>query len=103
MVVGNVQSGKTANMAGVIAMAADYGYNFFIILTGTIDNLRKQTRERLIEDLNSEHCTVDFRSLDSLSSKTAYPDRLQDLSLTDSNRRYITVCLKNSSRLKDLL
>src|SRR5690606_30251061 len=50
-----------------------------------------------------DHCTVDFRSLDNLSTKTSYPDRLQDLSLIDSNRRYITVCLKNSSRLRDLL
>lgn len=104
MVVGNVQSGKTANMAGVIAMAADYGFNFFIILTGTIDNLRKQTRERLIGDLNSENCNVDFRALDYLSTKTSYPDRLQDLFLSDtSNKRYISVCLKNSTRLKDLL
>lgn len=104
MVVGNVQSGKTANMAGVIAMAADYGYNFFIILTGTIENLRKQTRERLISDLNSENCNIDFRSLDYLSTKTPYPDRLQDLFLSDtSNKRYISVCLKNSTRLRDLL
>ena len=30
LVLGNVQSGKTANMSGVISMAADLGYNFFI-------------------------------------------------------------------------
>ncbi|HEM6264893.1 TPA: hypothetical protein U2D20_000154 [Streptococcus suis] len=47
LVLGNVQSGKTANMAGVISMAADQGYNFFIVLTGTIENLRKQTSDRL--------------------------------------------------------
>lgn len=104
MVVGNVQSGKTANMAGVIAMAADYGYNFFIVLTGTIENLRRQTRERLISDLEYPNCNLDFRALDNLSGKTSYPDKLQDLYLGDSsNKRYLTVCLKNSSRLKDLL
>lgn len=50
LVIGNVQSGKTANMAGVISLAADYGYNFFIVLSGTIENLRKQTSNRLFND-----------------------------------------------------
>lgn len=103
MVVGNVQSGKTANMAGVIAMAADYGYNFFVILTGTIDNLRKQTRDRLINDLRYPSCGLDFVFLENLSSKTNNPYRLQDLYLTNLNKRYISVCLKNSTRLKELL
>lgn len=103
MVVGNVQSGKTANMAGVIAMAADYGYNFFVILTGTIDNLRVQTRNRLINDLSYSSCGLDFVPLDYLSSKTCNPHRLQDLFLNNSNKRYISVCLKNSTRLRELL
>ena len=47
LVVGNVQSGKTANMAGLMAMAADWGWNMFIVLSGTIENLRKQTQNRL--------------------------------------------------------
>ena len=46
MVIGSVQSGKTMHMAGVIAQAADLGFNYFIILTGIIDNLRKQTEKR---------------------------------------------------------
>ena len=104
MVVGNVQSGKTANMAGVIALAADYSYNFFIVLTGTIENLRKQTQERLISDLDNPNCNVNFVSLPSLSAKTPFPSRLSDLSLEpNSNKRYIYVCLKNSGRLNDLL
>lgn len=103
MVVGNVQSGKTANMSGVIAMAADYGYNFFIVLTGTIDNLRVQTRKRLIGDLRHQGCSLDFQNLDNLSSKTKMPERLQDLHLNNSNKRYLAVCLKNSTRLRDLL
>lgn len=104
IVVGNVQSGKTANMAGVIAMAADYGYNFFIILSGTIDNLREQTRKRLIDDLNSGDSILHFDSLDYLSSKTKTPHRLQDLHLGANHKnRYLTVCLKNSTRLRDLI
>jgi hypothetical protein len=51
-VVGYVQSGKTANMAALMAMCADHGFNMFIILSGTIENLRKQTQTRLFDDLN---------------------------------------------------
>ena len=29
LVIGNVQSGKTANMAALMAMAADWGWNMF--------------------------------------------------------------------------
>lgn len=104
MVVGNVQSGKTANMAGVISLAEDYGYNFFIVLSGTIDNLRKQTEERLISDLDNTNSNFNLISLRNLSAKSPFNERLQDLSLDEgSNKRYLYVCLKNTGRLKDLL
>lgn len=104
MVVGNVQSGKTANMAGVISLAEDYGYNFFIVLSGTIDNLRKQTEERLIGDLDNPNCNFNLITLRNLSAKSPFNERLQDLSLEEgSNKRYLYVCLKNTGRLKDLL
>lgn len=51
LVVGHVQSGKTANMMGVIARAVDAGYNFVIILAGTTDSLRDQTQQRIENDL----------------------------------------------------
>ena len=44
LVLGHVQSGKTANMTAVIAKAVDAGYNFIIVLTGTTDILRTQTQ-----------------------------------------------------------
>lgn len=104
MVVGNVQSGKTANMAGVISLAEDYGYNFFVVLSGTIDNLRKQTEERLISDLDNPNCNFNLITLRNLSAKSPFNERLQDLSLEEgSNKRYLYVCLKNTGRLKDLL
>ena len=46
LVMGSVESGKTANMIGLVSMAAHYDWNFIIVLSGTIDNLRKQTRDR---------------------------------------------------------
>ena len=51
LVVGYVQSGKTANIAGVLAKAVDAGYRLLIVLTGTIDLLREQTQRRLDMEL----------------------------------------------------
>ena len=51
LVVGHVQSGKTANYAAVMAKAADAGYRIGIVLSGIHNNLRKQTQVRLDNDL----------------------------------------------------
>jgi hypothetical protein len=47
LVVGYVQSGKTANFTGVIAKSIDAGYRLIIVMTGTIELLRSQTQRRL--------------------------------------------------------
>lgn len=49
MVVGHVQSGKTANYTGVICKAADAGYKLIIVLAGRHNSLRSQTQLRLDE------------------------------------------------------
>ncbi|HEI8505095.1 TPA: Z1 domain-containing protein [Serratia marcescens] len=49
LVIGHVQSGKTASYMGVIAKAADAGYKFIIVIAGIHNNLRKQTQERIDE------------------------------------------------------
>ena len=51
LVVGHVQSGKTANMTAVIAKAMDAGYNTVIVLAGLTNKLRMQTQLRLFTDL----------------------------------------------------
>lgn len=51
LVVGYVQSGKTANFTGVIAKAIDAGYRLVIVLAGTLDILREQTQRRLDMEL----------------------------------------------------
>jgi hypothetical protein len=51
LVVGYVQSGKTANFTGVAAKAVDAGYRLIIVLTGTTDLLRGQTQRRLDKEL----------------------------------------------------
>jgi hypothetical protein len=47
LVMGDVQSGKTASYNGLIAKAADAGYQVIVLLTGMIEDLRRQTQERL--------------------------------------------------------
>ncbi|MFU8771987.1 MAG: endonuclease, partial [Anaerolineales bacterium] len=49
LVVGHVQSGKTANYIGLISKAADAGYRFIIVIAGIHNNLRKQTQKRVDE------------------------------------------------------
>ncbi len=55
LVVGHVQSGKTANMTAVIAKALDAGYNTVIVLAGMTNKLRYQTQMRLVDDLVSRN------------------------------------------------
>jgi hypothetical protein len=51
LVVGYVQSGKTANFTGVVAKAADAGYKLIVILAGTLDVLRSQTQRRVDKEM----------------------------------------------------
>ncbi|OEV01416.1 hypothetical protein AN217_19610 [Streptomyces qinglanensis] len=51
LVMGYVQSGKTANFTGVIAKAVDLGYRLVIVLSGTLNLLRSQTQRRLDMEL----------------------------------------------------
>ena len=50
MVMGGVQSGKTANYTGLITKAADVGYKLIIVLAGVHNSLRSQTQYRLNEE-----------------------------------------------------
>lgn len=47
LVLGYVQSGKTANFTSLIAKAADRGYRLIIVLSGIHNSLRAQTQRRL--------------------------------------------------------
>lgn len=51
LVVGYVQSGKTANFTAVAARAADVGYRLIVVLSGIHDSLRNQTQKRLNAEL----------------------------------------------------
>ena len=56
LVIGDVQSGKTATYSGLICKAADAGYKVVILLTGATESLRQQTQERVEEGIIG--CTI---------------------------------------------
>lgn len=103
LVIGHVQSGKTANMEALMAMAADHGWNMFIVLSGSIESLRLQTLRRMQKDLNQEGNLI-WRGVEHPSRRSQYGERTQDFNFKPgSPMRYFTVCLKNTSRLKKLI
>src|SRR5690606_38760900 len=79
LVVGHVQSGKTANMAGLISTAADYRWNLFVVLTGTLENLRVQTSKRLVGDLFQHDGNVSWKAIEHPSRNSPYGARAQDM------------------------
>lgn len=104
LVVGHVQSGKTANMAGLISMAADYRWNLFVVLTGTLENLRVQTSKRLVGDLFQHDGNVSWKAIEHPSGNSPYGARAQDMQFDAGRReRHLVVCLKNPARLKHLI
>lgn len=51
MVMGGVQSGKTANYTGLVCKAMDAGYRLIVVLAGVHNSLRSQTQYRLNEEV----------------------------------------------------
>lgn len=62
LVVGHVQSGKTANYTGLVCKAGDAGYRVIIVLAGTLNSLRNQTQERIDADFIG-WCTRDKKHI----------------------------------------
>lgn len=104
LVIGNVQSGKTSNMAALMAMAADYGWNMFIILSGRIDSLRKQTKKRLYYAIAGRNgCNNNWTQLDQLKNSKELLESYKFINVVkDKRARNFVVCLKNPVRLNDL-
>lgn len=51
LVVGDIQSGKTASYTSLINKAIDAGYKIIVVLTGTTNDLRSQTQKRLDKEV----------------------------------------------------
>jgi hypothetical protein len=103
LVLGYVQSGKTANYTSVVAKAADVGYKMFVILTGMLESLRYQTLLRMQDELvnPNDEDWFSFTTLDSdlKANMNANPNAF----LTDhSDHRILAVVKKNGAVLRNL-
>lgn len=103
LVIGNVQSGKTANYSAVIAKALDSGYKFVLVLSGVHNNLRRQTQVRLDSDLGIfEDPQAWYRLTDSEGDfGDAHSGNAS--SIVANHGRILAVVKKNSHRLKRVL
>lgn len=124
MVVGHVQSGKTANYTGVICKAADAGYKLIIVIAGVHNNLRSQTQARIDEGfigrdtgkgmaIEGQHNLTGVGNFDSARRPASFTNTLKDfnkqqassvgVSIGDLKQPAILVIKKNSSTLANLI
>ncbi|MEA9809381.1 Z1 domain-containing protein [Xanthomonas campestris] len=124
LVVGHVQSGKTANYLGLINKAADAGYRLVILIAGVHNNLRSQTQERVdfgfvgrdSDQILSRQVNVDRVGVGNINpafTATAYTSRAYDFArnkaeslgnpLQNSSEPVILVIKKNPSILTNLI
>lgn len=96
LVLGYVQSGKTANYTAVMAKAADAGYRTFIVLSGMHNNLRRQTQARVDKDLH----TKEWASLTNLDAD--FGSVIDGAALMSHGVHSIAVVKKNGARLRRL-
>jgi len=125
LVMGDVQSGKTATYTAMICKAADAGYRLVILLTGMLENVRRQTQKRLDEGfvgLDSGDWLVRGRAqrtalvgvgtINQGRQAIVFTSRKDDfkaalvnalnLSLAAVNEPVLVVCKKNSRILNNL-
>lgn len=120
--IGDVQSGKTSTYIGLINKAADAHYRVIILLTGTIEKLRRQTQQRIDEGfigldsyaftLEKDNVQVGVGAIDPSTSGWAVTSTTSDFNaatakkvvgqLTSINAPVIFVLKKNKSVLEKL-
>jgi hypothetical protein len=92
LVMGDVQSGKTSTYTGLACKAADAGYELIVLLTGTLESLRRQTQERLDEGFvgldsapfltrENAYKRVGAGLIDQTFSGAAFTSRIGDFSM----------------------
>lgn len=102
LVVGYVQSGKTTNFTSVIAKAADVGYKLVIVLSGIHNGLRRQTQERLDQQLRELVPTAWLTLTDK--AQDFRPPSMQSTALLHNQDSKVALCVakKNKTVLKRL-
>jgi hypothetical protein len=111
LVVGYVQSGKTANFSALIAKAVDAGYKIVIVLSGLHNTLRMQTQQRLQRDLGHENTvgvgppepSKDWVWMTGDKLNEDFNPAGQNAGVLKGNNQVILVVKKNKSRLDRLI
>jgi len=125
LVVGDIQSGKTGNFNAVINRAIDCGYELIIVLSGTMEDLRRQTQDRIEADVVGEGYHIDSATIGikGVGNKERFGNNSaknikQVISVTSPKRDFnktladadfqlshtnILICKKNVSVLRNLL
>ena len=103
LVLGYVQSGKTANFTAVIAKAADAGYKMFVVLSGLTNKLRRQTQERLEAELRGPNAEqwVSLTAINQDFSR-GYAQNADALLNPRTDQKVLCVVKKNAFRLRML-
>lgn len=121
LVVGDVQSGKTANYLGLINMAYDYGYRIVVLLAGLTDSLRIQTQKRTDEGVvgavsdtignsieycgvgepNGEHYVIPFTNRENDFGD--FINKNLNATINDFKKPVVLVVKKNSKILDSVL
>jgi hypothetical protein len=122
LVVGSVQSGKTSNFNAVVNSSIDVGYKLIIVLSGIMEDLRRQTQIRTEKEVEGKMIAQDkFIGVGEIASfgqlgqftdvnQVILPTSTQNdfnrtmqqahFSLNNTN---ILICKKNTSVLQNLL
>lgn len=111
LVVGHVQSGKTANFSALIAKAVDAGYKIVIVLSGLHNTLRQQTQQRLQRDLGHEDTpgvgapepSKDWVWMTGAELNQDFNPAGQNAGVLKGNNQVILVVKKNKTRLDRLI
>lgn len=102
LVLGYVQSGKTANFTAVISKAADAGYKLFVVLSGLHNSLRAQTQKRLEDELVRLNPKL-WHTLTTVQRDFVPHGNVDAFFADTSGQRVLCVMKKNSTRLRALL
>ncbi len=85
LVVGDVQSGKTANYIGLICKAADAGFKFIVVIAGLHNKLRHQTQVRIDEGfIGRDSSRLLNRSTPKFIGVSNYDKKRRPVALTSS-------------------
>ena len=104
LVIGQVQSGKTANIESIICRAVDYGYRMVIILSGRTNDLRYQTQKRFdVEVIENSYLNKEDRWVKLTNESKDYDSGSTEGIDTNPEKPKIAIIKKNVSVLKKIL